>query len=71
MLTTNTTAVLAPTYSSPTKVNYGMSNPQDSPRYYDNTPSGGQLLYSNPQFSNTGGVAYAPTATYAPTTTAY
>jgi hypothetical protein len=57
MHTTTTTPVLAPTYSSPSRV-IGVStrNPQDSPRYYDNTPSGGQLLYSNPEFPNATGV---------------
>ena len=50
MLTTNTTAVLAPTYASPSRVEYSGRNAQDSPRYYENVPSGGKLLYTNPTF---------------------
>lgn len=50
MHTTITTPVLAPTYSSPSRMNITNRSAQDSPRYYDNTPSGGHLIYSNPEF---------------------
>ncbi len=56
MLTTNTTAVLAPSYGSPSRIEYTGRGPQDSPRYYENIPSGGKVLYTNPNFP--GGTAY-------------
>ena len=61
-----TTAVVAPSFASPSRVTYANRtiNPQDSPRYYENNPSGGKLLYTNPSFAN--GYVVSP-----PTTAAY
>lgn len=69
-----TTAVVAPSFASPSRVTYANRtiNPQDSPRYYENNPSGGKVLYTNPSFPN-GYLASPPaTAVYngATTTTA-
>lgn len=58
------TTVVAPTFGSPSRVTYANRtiNPQDSPRYYENNPSGGKVLYTNPTFPN-GYVASPHTAT--------
>lgn len=59
-----TTPVLAPTYASPSRVGVSARSPQDSPRYYDNTPSGGTILYSNPSFPGHGGGLAASTVSF-------
>jgi hypothetical protein len=57
------TSVVAPTFASPSRVTYDYRtiNPKDSPRYYENSPSGGKLLYTNPTFP--GGYVASPPAT--------
>ena len=56
--------VVAPTFGSPSRVTSAnrIIDPQSSPRYYENNPSGGKVLYINPTFPN-GYVASPHTAT--------
>ena len=71
---------MAPSFASPSRVSYATRtiNPQESPRYYENNPSGGKILYTNPSFPN-GYIASPPatavyntaTTTTAPFTAAY